>query len=622
MPAEFGIAPRVSDRRNAGSQPTLDLYPFTIIRGKSHPAALHCTGENVFASYRHPWHGPCYPLNSQGELLGVMRRAYHSLSRTNSMSIFMLRRLSNTLKFGGTLAAVALCGLAPSASADDMIQTGDGILTVSAAMPEEVSVGETFSYDVTVQNASDNVIVHDLKLKQRKADGLTVESVSSGDGEDSGQEMMISTLKPGDSKTLTVKATADAEGQLRSCLEIASYTQAICLTSQVVKPQLELTKVAPKTANRCNVIELEYTLKNGGSGDVGAVKVTDSLGEGLATIDGESELTFDIDALPAGETRKFVARVYAEKAGEFSSRASAKATDSDLKSRSKETTTKVISADLAASLDGPGRLYGDELAKFTAKVTNTGNVPAEDVRVRVMYPSAANLADIGDARMTNQGPQNNQSGGQNPTMAVENAGEGQSEAEDSSMDMAEEVVMIDRLDAGQTAVFEYAVRPGDLSKLPSKIVATYVCTVDAAEGQAKATARAQAAAMQTVSIVRLPALQLIVLDDEDPVIKGDQVVYSIRVWNEGDAADNNVQLTAELPEGLEFVSAEGPTDNSKDGSTVTFQPIDTLEPGDRVDYKVTAKSVGDKAIRFPVKLTSEKLPSEVTAEEPTRLFER
>lgn len=647
----------------------------------------------------------------------------------------MIRRLKfNALQSG--LTAIAAVFLFSSAlPAQQTIRTGDGLLTLSADMPDQMRVGESFTYNVEVTNASDNVILHDIKLEQRKTKGLTIESVSAKnegssnkqnskntDGSDgakqkstvkaSGQQMTISMLKPGESRTLEVKATADEEGELRSCLEIASYTPAICLTSQVVKPQLELTKNAPNKVNRCEVIELEYVLKNGGSGDVGAIEITDSLGDGLATIEGSSDLKFDVDGLAAGDTRKFIARVYARKTGEFSSRATAKAKDSDLQSRSKQTSTKVISADLAASLDGPSRLYGQQLATFTAEVTNTGNTAAEDVRIQVMWPQQANLVDLGEPSMSStksQGQNKNQKNKQNqgqPTLAEkqDSQSSGNSQSSDSSssqasndsgqsnkqaknkssnnsnsdkqasnnsgnnsnknkqannksgndsnnnkqasnkssnnsnkqasndsssessseisMEMAQETIVLDRLEAGQTATFEYAVRPEGLEELPSKVVATWICSVGPAQDQAKATARSQAAAMATAKVVRLPAMQLMVVDDEDPVTKGGEVVYTIRVWNEGDAEDSNVRLTAELPEGLEYVSATGPTEATQNGSTIEFDPIDTMEPGDRADYRVTAKGTGSENVRFAAQLTSNKLSSEVTAEEPTRLFQR
>ncbi len=534
-------------------------------------------------------------------------------------------------------AAVAVAVASPFASdaqADDAISTGDGLLSLTAVMPEEVRVGEEFTYNVTIANTSDNVTIHDIELRQLKAKGFSVESTSSsakpnGKSAKEADSMMIAMLMPGQSETISVKASANEEGELRSCLAIVDYMPAICLTSQVVKPQLELTKVAPKQADRCNVILLEYTVKNGGSGDVGPFSVTDSLGEGLATIEGNNSLKFDVDGLSAGDSRKFVARVYASKPGEFTSRAVAAADNSELKSRSQETTTNVIAADLDVRLDGPGRLYGEQLATFTGSVTNTGNSAAEDVRVNVLWPEAANMVDMGDARMTMSGrssESNSQSGGE-PTLATNaggtsTGGSDQSDNQDVDLVMVDKSFTIGRLEAGQTAMFEYAIRPGDLDTLPTKVVARYICTVDAADDEADATSEAVAMAMARVEIVRLPAMQLVVLDDEDPVAKQSNVVYSIRVWNEGDANDSNVTLKAEIPEGLEFVSAKGPTEHSVEGSTVSFKPIGTMEPGDRADYKVTAKCVGNGDVRFGATLSSKSLQKEVTGEEPTRLFSR
>jgi len=84
--------------------------------------------------------------------------------------------------------------------------------------------------------------------------------------------------------------------------------------------------------------------------------------------------------------------------------------------------------------------------------------------------------------------------------------------------------------------------------------------------------------MARANIVRLPALQLVAVDDGDPVSSGQEIQYPVRVWNEGDAPDHQVKLKAELPEGLEFVSAQGPTDHSVNGKTVAFKPIKKMNP--------------------------------------------
>lgn len=552
-------------------------------------------------------------------------------------------RLRKTWRLASATVAIAAASCFASATqADETITTGDGLLSLTANMPEEVRVGEEFTYSVKVTNTSDNVTIHDIELKQLKAKGFSVDSTSTESKKADGKSdsnaknhsnMMIAMLKPGESKTINVKASADEEGELRSCLAIVNYIPAICLTSQVIKPQLELTKTAPKQADRCNVIELEYMVKNAGSGDVGPFTVTDTLGKGLATIEGNDTLKFDVDGLAAGDSRKFVARVYASKPGSFSSRAIATAENSELKSRSKETTTNVIAADLAVQLEGPNRLYGEQLAKFSAKVTNTGNVAAEDVRVNVFWPEACNLVDCSEPTMQSANQSSKKASDQKqdaPTMA-KNAGKTNQDSANKNDDkngdnaelaMSDKSFTIGRLEAGQTAVFQYAVRTGDVDTLPTKVVARYICSVDAAGDQANATSEAESMAMARVEVVRLPAMQMIVLDDEDPVATKSNVVYSIRVWNEGDANDSNVTLTAEIPEGLEFVSAKGPTEYSIEGSTVSFESINTMQPGDRADYKVTAKCTGNGDVRFAAMLNSKSLTKVVTGEESTRLFDK
>ncbi|TWT74248.1 DUF11 domain-containing protein [Allorhodopirellula solitaria] len=553
----------------------------------------------------------------------------------------------------------------PQSSSTTTARTGDGLLSLQADMPQQTHAGESFEYTVTVSNSSDNMTLHDVVLKHRKAEGLTVESVSkqsnatnSSQSEENGsdeqeksgdqsqkakesqngknnkpKQLKISALKPGESQTFVVKATADKEGDLKSCLEIASYTPAVCLTTTVVKPELELTKKAPKTADRCNVIEIVYSIKNGGSGDVGAMTISDKLGNGLETIDGENSLKFVVDGLSAGDTRSFKARVFATKAGSFSSRATAKATDSDLQSRSKKTTTKVSAADLAVRINGPKKIQGEKTAQFTATVRNTGNVDATDVDVTVMWPEQASLANLGDVSKKKASKQGDESKSdqQQPTLAKSGDGnsagdsdkQGSNEGDNSKSNatkMAKQSFTIDSLAAGETAQFQYTVQPNDVEKLATKVEALYICDVDAATDREQASAKTTAVAMASVEVVRLPALQIMIIDSDDPVANGDEVTYTARVWNEGDAADSNVQLEMEIPDGLEFVSANGPTEFNQDGGVVTFDAIKSMKAGQREDYKLVAKASGSGSVKVKANLSSKTLDESVSSEEPTELF--
>ena len=519
-------------------------------------------------------------------------------------------------------AAIAALALTPTlASAAEM---SDGIITVSGELPAEIKAGEKFDYDVTVTNSTDNVTLHDIVLSQRETAGLTIEEAKmEGGGAEqdsvSKDTFEIATLKPGESETVTVTATADQEGDLRTCLQIESYKKAICLTAKVVKPELELTKTAPEKVNGCEMITLTYTVKNGGTGDVGAFTVSDPLGSDLQTIEGNKELKFNVDGLAAGDTRKFQARVFAVNAGEYSSRAEAAATDSDLSARSAETTTTVVLPQLSAKVEGPDRLYGGKLATYTAMITNTGNAVANDVDVTISYPEGTSVADMSQPTMSmDAAPQAAQ--GQ-PTPAKRDSDEPKmEEKKDTGMAMATKSMKIDALEPGQTAKFTYAIRPGDADEVKTSVVALFICDVAQADAGGKSKTEARATAMVSTKVVRLPATQLEVVDDEDPVEGGSNVVYTINIINEGDAIDNKVELSAKLPEGLEYVSADGPTEVTNEGQNVTFAPIETIGIGEEVVYTVTGKATGEGDLRFEVKLNTEGLDSEVIEEEPTRVL--
>jgi uncharacterized repeat protein (TIGR01451 family) len=132
----------------------------------------------------------------------------------------------------------------------------------------------------------------------------------------------------------------------------------------------------------------------------------------------------------------------------------------------------------------------------------------------------------------------------------------------------------------------------------------------------------RAIATQQTELIALPDLMLAVVDNQGTVPQGEEVTYTIVVKNQGEAPDQNVQITAEMPAELEFVQADGPTDVKSDGQQLTFAPIETLEPNQRAVYKVTAKAAGEGEVLFRTQLSSQGMSRTATAEEPTQLFSR
>ncbi|MGN6544513.1 MAG: hypothetical protein ACTHK7_05660, partial [Aureliella sp.] len=53
---------------------------------------------------------------------------------------------------------------------------GQPIVTVTVQAPGEVRVGQSFDYQIRVQNNSQNIAVHDLVIAQQTGEGFEIES--------------------------------------------------------------------------------------------------------------------------------------------------------------------------------------------------------------------------------------------------------------------------------------------------------------------------------------------------------------------------------------------------------------------------------------------------------------
>jgi uncharacterized repeat protein (TIGR01451 family) len=124
----------------------------------------------------------------------------------------------------------------------------------------------------------------------------------------------------------------------------------------------------------------------------------------------------------------------------------------------------------------------------------------------------------------------------------------------------------------------------------------------------------------STDILTLPALRLELVDLDDPIRVGDNVTYQVTVKNQGTGGDNNIAITATLPDELEFISASGPTEGRADGHTVTFTPLQALGAGKQAVWQIQAKAKSAGDVRVQVQLKSDSLTKPATESEPTRLY--
>lgn len=546
------------------------------------------------------------------------------------------------------------------------IPSSDQVIEMRAMLPDEVRVGETFEYKIEINNVSDDFAVHDLVIHQLENDGIRVESArieskpsntrrNSGQDDDSqadaqgqtdGRTWTVVKMQPGDSQTVFVTATAEKEGKLATCLAVKSYTPALCLAVEAVKPELEIVKKTPEKAELCGTLEWAYYVKNTGSGDPGQFTIRDELPKGLQTTTGDKHLEFKVDGISPGDVRKFVAQLRAQEAGDYSSFAVA-VRDNGKKAKSNKAGTNVVEADLAVAIEGPRVRYVNRLADYTVRVTNHGEADARGATLKVHYPGEFQMVRVGQPQSSEEAVAES-SGSQKEHAHSKQSAQDKSKARDrkkskdqqqardqrkqvankqsqknrdnrdqdtARMDPSEQQSWdLGTLKAGETIEVQFTARSDNAGEAKFEAQAQFIC-------EALKDEYSIASATTVTELIALPALMIAVIDNEDPIPVNKNVQYTIVVGNEGEAADQDIQIQVELPEQLEFVEASGETKAQADGQNLKFDPVKTLEPGEKVRWFVTTKATKAGDVRLQVKLTSQHLDRSTSTEEPTVLFD-
>lgn len=511
-------------------------------------------------------------------------------------------------------------------------------------------------------------------------DAATIQDRQGKEQSQRGGSWTIDELGPGQSRTIQVTATSQKEGQLKTCLAVTSYNPAVCLTTTSVKPELELVKKAPEQSGLCEPLEWEYFVKNTGTGDPGTFTIQDKLPQGIQTSTGEKELAFEVDGLEAGEVRKFVAKLQATDPGDYRSAAVAVRGEGK-KTRSNEAGTRIIAADMAVAIDGPQTRYVNRLADYTVRVTNHGEAAAQNATLTVHYPGEVQMVnatqprsssrevaqrkgsrqDSASSKAQGQGKQGGQAQqddasqegrqgqqgqrsessqtqrGQNearepiqedqPTQAMPQEGQqnqdqqNQGQQSQGEQDQAQTFDPsetrswnLGTLEPGQTMEVGFTIRGQREGILQFRAVADYACGLEDQKEDTLARDMAQ------TRLIALPALAVAVVDNRDPVPVDGEVQYTVVVANEGEANDSDLRISVKLPEELKFVSASGATDVKSEGQTLQFQPVDTIRPGQKLRWDVTAKAQQAGDINLQVEMQSQHLARTTTTEEPTVLF--
>ncbi len=454
--------------------------------------------------------------------------------------------------------------------------TGDqatSVLAIEKIGPAEVQIGQPFDYEIRITNLSrlglDGVTARDRVPAEMRVNGAEPRPESMNAGE---IFWRLGSLRPGETRTIRINAVAAAVGNLVYCVSV-DYETALCIQTAVIEPKLQIVKQAPAEVLVCDPIPVRIVVTNAGTGAARNVRVTDALPAGLVTADGRQSIELDAGILGPGESREFTIPCRATRPGQYENRASATA-DGGLSADSNPTVTIARVPVLEIAKTCPEMTYQGRPVNYQITVRNTGDGPARDTVLEDILPAGAAFLRASDGGAL----------------------------------------------AGNRIVWNLGtLAPQDTRTVTCTVTATAMGILANRANVAAYCAEARSAACDT-QVKGIAAILLEVVDLEDPVEVGAQTTYVITATNQGSEPDSNIRIVCQLEAAAQFVSCGGATPGTASGSTITFQPLATLAPGAKAEWRVVIRAVEAGDSRFAVEMNTDQLQRPVNETEATNLY--
>jgi uncharacterized repeat protein (TIGR01451 family) len=433
-------------------------------------------------------------------------------------------------------------------------------VTIEKSCASQVQLNQGFEYWIKVTNTSKTAL-NDVTVWETTPAGMNINSSDPelGAVKEGWASWKVGNLAPGESKTVKINATACSEGALRTCAEVTYRLPQLCMDINCCRLAISLACQTPNERLLCDTIPMTFTVKNVGSACVSNVTAQSDLPEGLTTTDGKNSVSIHIGTLKVGESKDYSAELRAAKTGTYQTRVFAMA-DSCEKVSSESCSINVIQPVLTVKVAAPAERIVTCPVTYNITVNNGPQYKADSTTLWATLPAGARFISATEG--------------------------GQQSGDKISWNFG-------TLDPQANRQVSFTFMPCSTGQIASVATATANCATATDQG--------------STNIIGMSATRLDVCDTSNPICLGGNDTYIITVSNTGSAADTNVAVTATLPAQVGYVDANGPTKATVDGNKITFAPIASLAPRDKVVYKVTVKTNDAGDARFQVNVNSDQL---------------
>ena len=438
--------------------------------------------------------------------------------------------------------------------------------------PTAVKVGMPADWSLSVRNTS-TIPVQKVIVQVRVPVGVNVVSTEpKAEGAESVLVWEFGTLLAKQERRISMKLMSAQRGDL-ACQAWVTFTGSSVMKMRVREPKLLVKVQVPDKVLVGDPANVVMTISNPGDHPTDKVKITAILADGLESIRG-NKLNYDLGTLAAGETRTVTLPCVTKTAGQQKCDVFAEA-DGGLKAGD-NVALNVIQPRLDLAVAGPKVRYQDKKATYTLKVTNPGDAPATNVFITETIPSGFKFHQA-------------DGGGQH---------------DDATRSVK---WFIGELGAGQTKEVKVELIAMVQGEFTHKVIA-HASRGMKSEQELK------------TAIEGLSAIQMELVDTEDPVQVGDDTSYEIKVTSTGTKAETDVKLICTIPTQLKLKSVQGPVKYDVVGNEIIFQALPRLAPKADVVYKVTVTAVNKGDARFKASLTTSSVVDPVVKVESTKVY--
>ncbi len=441
--------------------------------------------------------------------------------------------------------------------------------------PPSVALGQEIVYTTSAKNEG-RIDSQSIEFRLPIPDGLEFVSANPPAQPENGQLVFPSGL-------LAVGQTQSVQTTFRSRRAGVVKSVALMRTAEgqndqrevdtmITTPQVKAEIIGPQSGVIDAPIRFTIRLSNPGTGPVDEISVIADFDKGFEFDKPGQTLQSTVPRLAPGESHDVGLILTPRKLGPLGVRVSA--ASGNLKTQDQRVVV-IQQPKVSLRIDGPAKRYvGPRPAEWKIFVKNDSDAEQSGVVVRDRLPPELRFI----------------AGSRNPSQA-----------------------------GGEVVWNLGALKPGE--EVVLELTTECVRAAPAAEKTTLLTAdgNIRFEQIKRINIEGIAALKMEMVGLTNPVEVGKAIVYRMVLTTTGSAPAKMIEVKATTPELLKALRATGPTKETIAGKFVTFDRVDTLQPGAKLTFEVQCQALKEGDARFQVEYTSELNQAPLIEQEATRI---